>query len=217
MEISVSVLRKYLLVFYKCSPFLPFSTIFQVDHLHVVTFVKITIPKAISYSNLTPYICYVKYKKAGLQEGVKFDRDSIESDETVSWPEWRIYQKITINTSKLSLSASNKLGENFRRVCSVLRIGITWNWLYRNFDRLFRFFFFSTSNWGDGGRDFFFSIGFNSDFDRVCSIVDLRVEVHLPLATVLCKYRSTTKSFIRDIEVRVTTDRTIDFNLDKIE
>lgn len=142
-----------MLVFYKCSPFLPFSTIFQVDHLHVV---KITIPKAISYSNFTPYICYVKCKKAGLQERVKFDRDSIESDETVSWPEWRIYQKITINTSKLSLSASNKLGENFRRVCSVLRIGITWNWLYRNFDRLFRFFFFSTSNWGDGGRDFFF-------------------------------------------------------------
>lgn len=160
MEISVPVLRKYLLVFYKCSPFLPFSTIFQVDHLHVVTFVKIvTIPKAISYSNFTPYICYVKCKKAGLQERVKFDRDSIESDETVSWLEWRIYQKITINTSKLSLSASNKLGENFRRVCSVLRIGITWNWLYRNFDRLFRFFFFSTSNWGDGGRDFFFQLG----------------------------------------------------------
>lgn len=86
-----------------------------------------------------------------------------------------------------------------------------WNYLklrsrlYRNFDCFVLLLI------GDGGRDFLFSIEFDSrDGPRsVCSIVDLRTEVHL--ASVLRNCRSMTKLYSRYRSSKMT-DRRIDFN-----
>lgn len=98
------------------------------------------------------------------------------------------------------------------RRCLFRRI-FDWNYLklrsrlYRNLDCLFRF----TSNWRWRKRFFFNWVqpGSRDGPRSGCSIVDLRVEVHLPLASALCDYRSMTKFYP---QYRSSTDRRIDFN-----
>lgn len=53
------------------------------------------------------------------------------------------------------------------------------------------------------------STGFEGWSEEWLYIVDLRVEVHLPLASALCDYRSMTKFYP---QYRSSADRRIDFN-----
>lgn len=103
---------------------------------------------------------------------------------------------------------------NFPRIADICSaessIGITWNCDQGYIETWIVCFVLLLI--GDGGRDFFFNWvqpGSRDGPRSVCSIVDLRVEVHLPLASALCDYRSMTKFYP---QYRSSADRRIDFN-----